>query len=48
MGQEDVNLETTKRKFGWTGPTLRTDDGEMSKAALQWTVREAGREEDQK
>jgi hypothetical protein len=30
------------------GHTLRNDDGEIPKVALQWTLREAGREEDQK
>jgi ribosomal 50S subunit-associated protein YjgA (DUF615 family) len=35
-GQEDMNLETRKRKFGWIGHTLRKDDGEILKAALQW------------
>jgi hypothetical protein len=35
-GQEDVNLEIRKRKFGWFGHTLRKDDGEIPKAALQW------------
>jgi hypothetical protein len=25
-----------KRKFGWVGHTLRKDDGEIPKAALQW------------
>jgi hypothetical protein len=36
MGQEDVNLEIRKRKFRWIGHTLRKDDGEIPKAALQW------------
>jgi hypothetical protein len=27
-GQEDVNLEVRKIKFGWLGHTLRKDDGE--------------------
>jgi hypothetical protein len=36
MGQEDVNLEIRKRKFGWIGHKLRKDDGEIPKAALQW------------
>jgi hypothetical protein len=35
-GQEDVNLEIRKRKFRWTGHTLRKDDGEIPKAVLQW------------
>jgi hypothetical protein len=33
-GQEDINLEIRKRKFGWIGHTLRKDDGEIPKAAL--------------
>jgi hypothetical protein len=36
MGQQDVNLEIRKRKFGWTGHTLRKDDEEIPKAATQW------------
>jgi hypothetical protein len=35
-GQEDVNLDLRKRKFGWIGHTLRKDDGEIQKAALKW------------
>jgi hypothetical protein len=35
-GQADVNLEIRKRKFGWIGHTLRKEDGEIPKAALQW------------
>jgi hypothetical protein len=35
-GQEDVNLEIRTRKFGWVGHTLRKDDGEIPKVALQW------------
>jgi hypothetical protein len=35
-GQEDINLEIRKRKFGWIGHTLRKDDGEIPKAALPW------------
>jgi hypothetical protein len=35
-GQEDVNSEVRKRKFGWTGHNLRKDDGEIPKAALLW------------
>jgi hypothetical protein len=35
-GQEDVNIEIQKRKFGWIGHTLRKDDGEIPKATLQW------------
>jgi hypothetical protein len=33
--QEDVNLQIRKRKFGWIGHTLRTDNGETPKASLQ-------------
>jgi hypothetical protein len=39
-GQENVNLEIRKRKFGWIGHTLRKDDGEIPKAALQWNPQE--------
>jgi hypothetical protein len=35
-GQEDVNLEIRKRKFGWIGHKLRKDNGEIPKATLQW------------
>jgi hypothetical protein len=35
-GQEDINLEIRKKKFVWIGQTLREDDGEIPKAALQW------------
>jgi hypothetical protein len=35
-GQEDTNLEIRKRKFRWTGHTLRKEDGEIPKATLQW------------
>ena len=45
-GQEDINLEIRKRKFKWIGHTLRKEDGEVPKAALQWNPQEAGREED--
>ena len=34
--QEGINLEIRKRKFRWIGHTLRTEDGEISKAALLW------------
>jgi hypothetical protein len=34
--QEDINLEITKSKFRWIGHTLRKEDGEIPKAALQW------------
>jgi hypothetical protein len=47
-GQEDVNLGIRKRKFGWIGHTLRKDDGEISKAALQWNPQESRKREDQK
>jgi hypothetical protein len=36
FGLTYVNLEIRKRKFGWIGHTLRKDDGEIPKAALQW------------
>jgi len=35
-GQEDINLEIRKRKLRWIGHTLRKEDGEIPKAALQW------------
>jgi hypothetical protein len=35
-GQEDVNLEIRKRRFGWIGHILRKNYGEIPKAALQW------------
>jgi hypothetical protein len=35
-GQEDINLEIRKRKFGWIGHTLRKEDGGIPKAALLW------------
>jgi hypothetical protein len=35
-GQEDINSEIRKRKFRWTGHTLRKEDGEIPKAALLW------------
>ena len=35
-GQEDINLEIRKRKFRWTGHTLRKENGEIPKAALHW------------
>ena len=35
-GQEDINAEIRKRKFGWIGHTLRKEDGEIPKAALLW------------
>jgi ribosomal 50S subunit-associated protein YjgA (DUF615 family) len=31
-----MNLEIRKRKFRWIGHTLRKEDGEISKATLQW------------
>jgi ribosomal 50S subunit-associated protein YjgA (DUF615 family) len=34
-GQININKEIRKRKFGWIGHTLRKDDSEPSKAALQ-------------
>jgi hypothetical protein len=33
---QDVNSDIRKRKFGWIGHTLRKDDGEIPKAAVQW------------
>jgi hypothetical protein len=36
MGQEDVNLEIRKQKFGWIGHTIRKYHGEIPKATLQW------------
>jgi hypothetical protein len=47
-GQEDVNLEMRKRKFGWTGHTLRKDDGEIRKPPYNRTLKETGKEEVQK
>jgi hypothetical protein len=35
-GQININKEIIKRKFGWIGHTLRKDDNEPCKAALQW------------
>jgi hypothetical protein len=35
-GQININKEIRKRKFGWIGHTLRKDDSEPCKAALQW------------
>jgi hypothetical protein len=37
-GQEDVKLEIRNWKFEWIGHTLRKDDGEIPKAALQWNT----------
>ena len=34
-GQEDINLEIRKRIFRWIGHTLRKEDREIPKAALQ-------------
>jgi hypothetical protein len=42
-GQEVVNLEIRKRKFGWIGHTQRKDDGEMPKSTLKWKPRKRGR-----
>ena len=44
-GQEDINLEIRKRKFGWIGHTLKKD-GEIPKQPYFGTLRETGREED--
>jgi hypothetical protein len=30
------NMEIMKRKYTWTGHTLRKDDEQPSKVALQW------------
>jgi ribosomal 50S subunit-associated protein YjgA (DUF615 family) len=35
-GQINISKEIRKRKFGWIGHTLRKDDSEPCKAALQW------------
>ena len=35
-GQEDINLESRKRKFRWISHTLRKEDEEVPKAALLW------------
>jgi hypothetical protein len=35
-GQEDINEEIRKRKFGWIGHTLRKEDGDIPNAALLW------------
>jgi hypothetical protein len=35
-GQININKGIRKRKFGWNGHTLRKDDSEPCKAALQW------------
>ena len=47
-GQEDINLEIRKRKFRWIGHTLRKEDGEIPKAALNGILKETGRQEDRK
>jgi ribosomal 50S subunit-associated protein YjgA (DUF615 family) len=36
IGQININKGIRKRKFGWIGHTLRKDDSEPCKAALQW------------
>jgi hypothetical protein len=36
IGQININKEIRKCKFGWIGHTLRKDDSEPCKAALQW------------
>jgi hypothetical protein len=36
--QININKEIRKRKFGWIGHTLRKDDSEPCKAALQWNL----------
>jgi hypothetical protein len=35
-GQININKKIRKRKFGWIGHTLRKDDSEPCKAALEW------------
>jgi len=45
-GQEDINLETRKRKFRWIGHTLRKEDGEIPKAAP--TLEPSGKQEERK
>jgi hypothetical protein len=35
-GQINISKEIRKLKFGWIGHTLRKDDSEPCKAALQW------------
>jgi hypothetical protein len=35
-GQININKEIRQSKFGWIGHTLRKDDSELCKAALQW------------
>jgi hypothetical protein len=37
-GQKHINKEIRKRKFGWIGHTLRKDDSEPCKVALQWNL----------
>jgi ribosomal 50S subunit-associated protein YjgA (DUF615 family) len=37
-GQININKEIRQRKFGWIGHTLRKDDSEPCKAALQWNL----------
>jgi len=47
-GQININKEIRMRKSGWIGHTLRKDDSEPCKAALQWNAEgtrgRAGRE----
>jgi hypothetical protein len=46
MGQAVVNFEISYRKCGWTGHTIRKDNGEIPKAALlgnPWGSRKRGR-----
>jgi hypothetical protein len=47
-GQEDINLEIRKRKFRWIRHTFRKEDGEVPKPLYYGTLKEAGREEDQR
>ena len=34
--KKNINLEIRKRKCRWIGHTLRKEDGEIPKAALDW------------
>jgi hypothetical protein len=43
-GQINISVKIRERKFGWIGHTLRMNDSEPCKAALQWNpqVQEQG------
>jgi hypothetical protein len=43
-GQVDINLKIRKRKFRWNCHTLRKEDGEIPKAALE----PSGKQEERK